>query len=106
MVIDLFWEPYGICMCFLEIQVWFVVILKFCGLYTSDLEFLGFVNICWKSYVAIILCIQSNKSEISFALVLSYYSWDGFGENLMIMCSDIADTSLLNMMDIWISYEA
>lgn len=55
-------------MCFLEIQVWFVVILKFCGLYTSDLEFLGFVNICWKSYVAIILCIQSNKSEISFAL--------------------------------------
>jgi len=34
------------------------------------------------------------------------YSWDGSNENLMTICSYIADTSLLNIMDIWISYEA
>lgn len=48
--------------------------------------------------------VQSNKSEISLAIVLlNGYSWDGSTENFMIICSYIADTSLLNIMDIWIS---
>lgn len=58
------------------------------------------------NHILQLYCIQSNKCEIYFAIVvLSDYSWDGSRENLMITCSDIADTSLLNILDIWISYE-
>lgn len=55
---------------------------------------------CWRTYNAIVLVI-SNKSEFLFSLVFLFLGV--LSETLIIVCSYIADTSVLNISDIWIS---